>query len=200
LLSGHPAALDLIAGSAAAIQQGEAMAKWMRMAGVVTLALTAPVGAVDSFLDLQAAYRCEVVRRLERIYATGDPRIDLNRYLAISLSGKPNAYVQCIFHNTRSRVHCEASSGFWATKEGQPRTFYLPPRAIAALAKLGFDTDDSAGNFSIDQAVEKSSNFGALADLMLRALHDGYGARANMKLQLKAPFAPITPASCILVS
>lgn len=32
------------------------------------------VAAGDGFRDLQVAYRCEVVRRLEQIYATGDPQ------------------------------------------------------------------------------------------------------------------------------
>ena len=176
------------------------MAKWMRMAGVAVLALVEPVSAADSLRDLQAAYRCEVVRRLEQIHASGDPASDRNRYLAITLPAKTHAYVQCLFQDDRRRVHCEASSGFWLAKKGQPRTFYLPRRAVAALAKLGFDTDDSAGNFRIDRAIDKPANFGALADLMLRALHDGYGARSNMKVQFNAPFAPIAPASCIAVS
>ncbi len=176
------------------------MAKWMRMAGVAVLALTEPASAADSLADLQAAYRCEVVRRLERIYAAGDPKTDLNRYLVISPAGRPDAYVQCIFHDSRSQVHCEASSGFFTARAGQPRTFNLSPRAVAALARLGFDTDDSAGNFRLDRAVDKSANFHPLADIMLRALHDGYGVRSDTKLQLEAPFAPGTPASCIPVS
>jgi hypothetical protein len=175
------------------------MATWPRWI-VAVLALAEPAVAADSFADLQAAYRCDVVRRLEQIYAAGDPKRDLNRYLAISLAAQPNAYVQCIFHDHGSRVHCEASSGFWTAKKGQPRTFHLPPRAVAALGKLGFDTDGSAGNFNFDQVVDRSANFHPLADLMLRALHDGYGARSTTRLQFNAPFAPGTPASCIPVS
>jgi hypothetical protein len=172
------------------------MAKWMRMAGVAALALTEPASAADSFLDLQVAYRCEVVRRLEQIYAAGNPRRDRDRFLAITVLDETYAYVQCRFHDNRSRVRCEASSGFWMAKKGQPRTFYLPPPAVAALAKLGFDTDDSAGNFSIDQVADKSGDFRPLADFMLRALHDGYGARSNTKLEFNAPFAPAAAVSC----
>ena len=173
------------------------MARWMRMAGVAALALTDPVSAADSFDDLQVAYRCEVVRRLEQIYAAGDPRRDRDRYLAITVPDKAHAYVQCLFHDNRSRVYCEASSGFWMAKKGGPRTFNLPPQAVAALAKLGFDTNDSAGNFSIDQVADTSADFRPLADFMLRALHDGYGARSNTTLQFDAPFARATPASCV---
>lgn len=176
------------------------MAKWTRLGRVIAVMLAEPASAADSFRDLQAAYRCEVVRRLEQIHAAGDPKIDFNRYLVISPSDQPNAYVQCLFHDNRSRIHCEASSGFWTAKRGQPRKLQLSSRAIAALATLGFDTGDSAGNFSIDQAVDKSPKFGALADLMLRALHEGYGARSDTKLQFNAPFAPSAPASCVPVS
>jgi hypothetical protein len=178
---------------------GEAMARWLRWIAAA-LAFTAPASAADSFADLQAAYHCDVVRRLEQIYATGDPRIDLNRYLVITLPARTHAYVQCQIFDHRKRIHCEASSGFWLTKKGQKRTFYLPPRAVAALARLGFDTDDSAGNFNLDRDVDISANFHPLADLMLRALHDGYDARRDTKLQFNAPFAPATPESCIRMS
>ena len=178
---------------------GEAMAKGLRWIAVV-LAFVGPARAADSFADLQAAYHCDVVRRLEQIYATGDPRIDLNRYLVITVPARTHAYVQCQIFDHRKRIHCEASSGFWLTKKGQKRSFYLPPRAVAALARLGFDTDDSAGNFHLDRDVDRSANFHPLADLMLRALHDGYDARRDMKLQFNAPFAPATPESCVPMS
>ena len=178
---------------------GEAMPKWLRWMAVIP-AFASPASAADSFADLQATYHCDVVRRLEQIYATGDPRVDLNRYLVIDLPARTHAYVQCQIFDNRTRIHCEASSGFWLAKKGQKRTFYLPPRAVAALAKLGFDTDDHAGNFNLDRDVDKSANFHPLADLMLRALHDGYGARSDMKLQFSAPFAPATPESCVPMS
>ena len=175
------------------------MAKWL--CGIAAaLAFTGPARAADSFAKLQAAYHCDVVRRLEQIYAAGDPRIDLNRYLVITLPERTHAYVQCQIFDNRTRIHCEASSGFWLTKKGQKRSFYLPPRAVEALARLGFDTDDSAGNFSLYRDVDKPVNFHPLADLMLRALHDGYGACSDMKLQFSAPFASATPESCVPMS
>jgi hypothetical protein len=39
-----------------------------------------------------------------------------------------------------------------------------------------------------------------MAEFILRALHDGYGARGNMTLKFDAPFAPRTPSTCIPVS
>jgi hypothetical protein len=85
------------------------------------------------------------------------------------------------------------------TKEGESRTFYQPQETIDALAQLGFDTDDTKGNFSIDVAIEGPPDFNSIANFILRALHDGYGACGNMTLKFDAPFAPRTPSTCIPV-
>ncbi|UGV25726.1 hypothetical protein E0H22_08535 [Rhodopseudomonas boonkerdii] len=73
-------------------------------------------------------------------------------------------------------------------------------RAVAALDRLGFDTNDRAGNFRIDRAVDAAVDFASLTDLTLRALHDGYGARSDTKLTFNAPFAPNRPAACAPIS
>jgi hypothetical protein len=66
---------------------------------------------------------------------------------------------------------------------------YLPPDAIGALGRLGFSTDDSNGNFEIEFDVADPPNFNAIADLMLKALYDGFGARAGTELAFEAPYA-----------
>lgn len=109
-------------------------------------------------------------------------------------------YVQCMFHDGNSRVYCEASSGFWLTKKGASRVVYQSQETIAALARLGFDTDDSAGNFNVDRDVGAPPDFNALANFILHALHDGYGARGDMVLKFNAPFARDKPTSCAAVS
>jgi hypothetical protein len=108
--------------------------------------------------------------------------------------------VQCIFHDNNTKLYCEAASGFYYDGPGEPRTFHHPTSAIAALGRLGFSTDDSGGNFNVDLDVSDPPNFNTLADFMLEALHDGYGARADMKLQFNAPFAPRPTSKCIPVS
>jgi len=154
----------------------------------------------DSYHDLLVVYRCEVVHRLERVYVSGNPANDRDRFIAVTVPGHPHGYVQCIFHDHQTGLYCEAASGFWYDKPGTPRTFHQPPAAIAALARLGFDTDDSKGNFKIDFPVAAPPDFNAIADFILRALHDGYGARADSNLEFNAPFAPNTPTTCIPVS
>jgi hypothetical protein len=152
-----------------------------------------------TFHDLLVQYRCPVVDRLQRIYEADGPADDQDRFLIVDFPNRPQDYVQCVF-DSRSKMLCEASSGFFYDAPDKPRTYRLPAAAIAALGRLGFSTDDSAGNFRIWFDVANPPDFNAIADFMLKALHDGYGARADMKLRFNAPFAPHTSSKCIPVS
>ena len=75
-----------------------------------------------------------------------------------------------------------------------------PSDAIAALGRLGFSTDDSDGNFRIWFDVPDPPDFNRIADFILKALHDGYGARASDDLEFNAPLAPHATSKCIPVS
>jgi hypothetical protein len=105
-----------------------------------------------------------------------------------------------MFIESRTRILCEASSGYYYNKDGATRTFFLPPDAIAALGRLGFSTDDSQGNFRYEAGIAEPPDLNAIADLILTALHDGYGARAEAELRFNAPFAPRSTSRCIPVS
>jgi hypothetical protein len=105
-----------------------------------------------------------------------------------------------MFIAQRSRILCEASSGYYYNKDDAPRTFLLPPNAIAALGRLGFSTDDSEGNFRYEAEIATPPDLNGIADLILTALHDGYGARAGATLRFNAPFAPRPTTKCIPVS
>jgi hypothetical protein len=163
-----------------------------------------PQGAIaqmqPTLRALLLEYRCPVVDRLERIYSHGNPSSDADRFLAITHPGHPHGYVQCMFFDNRRRLLCEASSGFYFTPRGHPRTFHLQPDAIAALGRLGFSTDGSQGNFRLERELGDKPDFNALADLVLTALHDGYGARADSRLRANAPFAKGPSPACIPVS
>jgi hypothetical protein len=51
--------------------------------------------------------------------------------------------VQCLFLPDRPNILCEASSGFYQSKPGEPRASWrVPPDRLAELAKFGFSTDD----------------------------------------------------------
>lgn len=174
----------------------------MRMAAVAAFWLVPSLALAEMSTSLRAllvVYRCDVVKRLEQIYVTGDPASDRDRFIAVTVPSHPHGYVQCIFHDKQTGLYCEASSGFYYAKASEPR-FHQSPATIAALAQMGFDTDDSKGNFKIDLPVADPPDFNAAADFILRALHDGYGARGDMALKFNAPFAPKTPSTCVPVS
>jgi hypothetical protein len=167
---------------------------------LLTRAAARAEDAATTFHDLLVQYRCPVVDRLERVYEAGDPASSHDRFIAITVPHVAQAYVQCMFHNNNTKLYCEAASGYYYDAPGAPRTFRQPANAIAALGRLGFSADDSAGNFNIDLDVASPPDFSVLADFMLKALHDGYGARADMKLEFNAPFAPRATSKCTPVS
>jgi hypothetical protein len=166
---------------------------------VLTIAiLTIPIATAapdaGGYQELFRRYHCAVVDRLEQIYELGD-HPDQDAFLIIDFPDRPQDYVQCAF-DSETKILCEASSGFFFT---EPRSYWLPPEAVAALGRLGFSTDDSAGNFRIWIDVTDPPDLNAIADIMLKALHDGYGARADRELRFNAPLAPDTTSKCIPV-
>jgi hypothetical protein len=179
------------------------MGKMLVRALLLTAALLTPEMAIaqdaTTLEQFLLQYRCPVVDRLQRIYATGDPEKYPDEYLIVDMPPQRENYVQCLFYRT-DKIMCEAASGFYLNAPEEPRTMYLPPSAIAALARLGFSTDDSQGNFRIDLDLANPPDFNAIATLILRALHDAYGARAQTKLDFHAPYAEQAGSKCIPVS
>ena len=174
------------------------------VAGIATgIWLLLPAAALSqggsSFEQLLNQYRCPIVDRLERIYAKGNPEKFEDGYLIVDIPGRSENYVQCIFYKT-DKIICEAASGFYLNAPNEPGTMYLSADAIAALGRLGFSTGDSEGNFRIDLDVPSPPKHNAIAELMLRALHDAYGARAETKLDFHAPYAPHASPKCVPVS
>jgi hypothetical protein len=169
----------------------------------IAAALVAPSVAAaqdaSTYHDLLVQYRCPVVDRLQQIYAASESSDPQNWFLIIYFAARPQDYVQCVF-DTRTRMLCEASSGFYDNVASEPRTRRLPASAIAAVGRLGFSTDDSAGNFQIWFDVADPPDFNAIADFTLKALHDGYAARADDTLEFNAPLAPHASSKCVPVS
>lgn len=174
---------------------------FMRIVLAATLAAPAVAAAQDdaAYRQLQARYHCPIVDRLEHIYAKGDPKKFPDEYLIVDIPPRPEHYVQCLFYK-RGKIYCEAASGFFLDGPGEPRTMRLPAIAIAALAKLGFSTDDSKSNFQLNIDVTNPPDFGAIADLMLKALHVAYGADGQTSLRFHAPYAPHATLECVPVS
>jgi hypothetical protein len=140
-------------------------------------------------------YHCQLVSRLERTYDFGSLARD--RFLTATAAEHQHGYVKCTFIFLGERMRCEAASGFYYEQTGGARTFRLAPAKVAALARLGFSTDDSRGDFRIEFDVADEPDFSAIAALILTALHDGYDARAQSTLQFNAPFARRPNLGCI---
>jgi hypothetical protein len=170
----------------------------IRLLGIVEIAMAvfmlapASPAVAASAADLSAflaAYRCDVVERLLMIHANQTSKDD--RFLIIGLQGAPEeTYVQCLFNDDDSKIFCEAASGFYLQKAGEPRRSRVTPQALAALARLGFSTDDSKGNYRRMMDLTGPSDFTVIADLMLSALYQGYGAGLDSRLIWEAPLAP----------
>jgi hypothetical protein len=150
---------------------------------------------VSTLSELFTAHRCPLAERLERLHRKGDLASQRDRFIAVSLPEHPHGYVQCMFVELRRKILCEASSGFYFSKPGEPRA-YLPDEAVVLLARLGFNTDDAKGNFQALVDVPRRPDFNGIAEFILQALHDGYGARARSRLRINAPMAPYGTSRC----
>jgi hypothetical protein len=139
----------------------------------------------ERFIEL---YRCPVRERLELIHA--DKTHPGDRFFVLMLAGQPERYVQCLFFDEDRKVLCEAASGFYAHLPGKPNIFGPNSHGIAALAQLGFSTDGSSGNYQIELETTKPGALKHIADLMLTALYEAYGAYTGSRLRFISPLAP----------
>ncbi len=97
-------------------------------------------------------------------------------------------FVQCLFNGATTEMLCEAASGFYSAKAGQPRKWQLSSDALDRLAVYGFERDSAAGNHR--QIFKLNARpISHVTDMMLGALHDAYGVRIETPLEFKAPLA-----------
>lgn len=143
----------------------------------------------EEFRAFIATYRCAVVERLEVIHVNRER--DTDRFLILALKASPQSYVQCLFLDGDSRMLCEASSGFYAQLPVENRRFRMSPEGLAALARLGFSTDDSEGNFQRMIDIKSPADLNAVADLILSAFYEVYGARVGSQMKWVSPLADI---------
>ena len=142
--------------------------------------------ADDDLDDFVATYQCSLAGLIAKIHAHNQPN-DQDRFIVLALPGPTAAYVQCAFGNKDHEGLCEASSGWWNNAWEKP---HFTPAQLSALAQLGFSTKVSRGNFPQQMHFPADGpDPYALANLMLSALYEGYGARKEMPIEVVAPFA-----------
>jgi hypothetical protein len=163
---------------------------------IVCMVAAADAAAAERPTGLQAfinTYRCAVIERLQLIHLNRAHETD--RFLVLALRRNQEMYVQCLFMDDDRQMLCEASSGFYAQLPGEPRRFRVTPQGLGALARLGFSTDDSRGNYQRLIGLSSTADFPLVADLILSALYQAYGARIGSDMEWKSPLAGVDPAT-----
>jgi len=167
---------------------------------VLMITVTSPLAATDmggaaaSRARFIARHRCAIVERLEIMHQRGPVETSRDRFIIVALRGAPQRYVQCIFHDRDTRMFCEASSGAYGpTGEGR---LQLGPAERAALNALGYVQTSPRKNFARDVAIGDPPDVAIAADLMLAALHDGYGAGPGSVIEIQAPYGDEPVATC----
>ena len=132
-------------------------------------------------------YQCSLADLIGKIVAHRNKPGEKGRFIVLASAGPAANYVQCAFDDANRRGLCEAASGWWNDHATKP---HFSPAQLAALARLGFSTDGSRGNFQQQMHFPPDGPEPyALAEMMLRALYEGYGARKDMQIKVVAPFA-----------
>lgn len=160
--------------------------------------ISAPLSAQisDSREALFAKYRCPLSDLLRQVFEAPSAYQQRNRYLVLSPHERPADYVQCMFGENRSKLYCEASSGYYVAPDNKPRIRFPSEEMKAVLRKLGFATGNDEKNFPYEHDFSGAPDFGEIATMMLSAMHDAYGARADTIFSMRAPFAKKVMAKC----
>lgn len=150
----------------------------------------------DSREAVFAKYRCPLTDMLRQVFEAPSAYRERDRYLVLSAPLVDQAYVQCMFAVNRTKLFCEASSGYYARAMDKPRRSFPSEDTKAAFRKLGFATGNDEKNYPYERDFTGTPDFGEIATLMLLAMHDGFGARAETLLTVQAPFAKKAQADC----
>ncbi|RTL48904.1 MAG: hypothetical protein EKK40_16140 [Bradyrhizobiaceae bacterium] len=175
-------------------------AKFSYIFVALSVAVQATSGVLAQTLSSQdallAKYRCPLSDLLRQVFEAPSAYQERNRYLILTGPGRSADYVQCIFAANRTKLYCEASSGYYDEAMDKPRRHFPSDAVKAALGKLGFKTGNEEKNYPYERDFTGTPDFGEIATLMLSAMHDGFGARAETPLIVHAPFAKKVSIDC----
>jgi hypothetical protein len=159
------------------------------LAFITTMAVFIDVSAAaadDGLDDFVATYQCSLAGLIAKIHAHHSKPGEKGRFVVLALPVQTGSYVQCAFDRLDHEGLCEASSGWWDTRY----KLHFSSAQLSALARLGFSTNGSHGNFPQQMHFPADGpDPYALANLMLSTLYEGYGAHKEMRIEVVAPFA-----------
>ncbi len=130
---------------------------------------------LDKFLLIN---KCAVASMIQQIHQHA-PTDDHMRYLILEAEGT-NGYVQCVMHDNDTAIYCEAASGYYF------KSLKISASGLSTIARHGFSTDASKGNFNFDVPITGSLTFDDIADRMLQTLYRAYNAHTD-HIDIKAP-------------
>lgn len=130
----------------------------------------------DAFIDTRRPY---VAGMLRELLIAGKPCPD--PFLILAREDELESYVQCLLVDGGKAALCEAASGYYATKMGAPRELDLTARSKIVLRRLGFSIS-TEGNHQLRLELTGDSDFDRIAEVMLSAMFEVYGARASTPL------------------
>ena len=152
---------------------------------LASLAVGCAAAQSDDTLETLLYFRkCPLSSELQAVYERPAEVEGRGRFLTITVTDRPAAFVQCMIAG--GAVICEASAFDGGTELSK---ILLPPQSVAALQKLGFAAAPDGKNFLYRRALRSKPDFDAIAVLMLTALYDAYGGREDTELKTYAPFA-----------
>lgn len=148
--------------------------------------------AADDEAAFVARYRTDVAGVLATIHA--DKTHEDHRDAVFSLHGDPAKYVKCALIGKDTRIECDASSGYFSAPEGQPRLYKIAHDGREALKALGYDLDDSQGDFQIFLPLATDADLTGAADIVLKTLYEIYAVRPPAQIvDVTAPLAVPQP-------
>ena len=146
--------------------------------------------STDTLRPLLAFRQCPLTPYLRAVYERPAKVDGRARFLTVTVTERPQAFVQCMI--ARDEAYCEASAFDGTLSHKAP----LAAPALAALQKLAFAATTGGANLSYRRAFDGEPDFDAIAILMLTALHDAYGVRADTALDTYAPFEGAMVTAC----
>jgi type III secretion system-like peptide-binding chaperone len=155
-------------------------------------AMECAAAQTDDTLETLLYFRkCSLSAELQAVYERPAEVEGRARFLTITVTDRPAAFVQC--RVAGGAVICEASAFDGGTELSK---IPLPPQSVAALQKLGFAAAPDGKNLTYRRAFRGKPDFDAIAVLMLIALYDAYGVREETELKTYAPFAGYLVTAC----
>ena len=124
-----------------------------------------------------AKWQCPIAGYIEKIHRSPAEK---HRFLVLVTAERPELYVQCMLYDKDARIRCEAASGYYFEKiKG-----FASERRLAALTRLGFSTDATHGNFSLDKPFTGAD---ASAKLFLETMARVFDLKVRDRLRYSAP-------------